>query len=328
MTSPKIWGPAFWTMLRSIAADYPLNPTKEDNEHIKVFFTVLQYLLPCEICKYTYGQHLKKHPIEPVLGSREKLKDWVERVYLETKKVISDNRVKVMTTNDEDDQLVVVKNAIMATQSTPKVHEQITIPSIPVGFFNNIEIGKSFSAQPPFEDKFNLKKNIVTPTTSKNLVSTFAFSLPAQPNPTIKPSQAIQNQFAVKQYQPIQTQFITTQPIHQFTKSPTQIANPIPNIQIVGNQFGSKNLDLSLINKFQQSITYKPTQIQTQFKTTVPTIQNPIINNVSIKHKSKPNNVENPKPRYTPPINYKINPKNITTTTTLTLTRRCKKCES
>lgn len=101
-SSPKIWGPHFWFIMRCVANNYPTNPTHEDANHIKNFFTELQYILPCDICKYTYRQHVKRNPIENGLKSREKLVDWVEEMYDYTKKVISDKRIKVMDPVIED----------------------------------------------------------------------------------------------------------------------------------------------------------------------------------------------------------------------------------
>lgn len=95
-SSPKIWGPHFWFIMRCVANNYPINPTKEDAKHVKNFFTELQYILPCDICKYTYRQHVKRNPIEIGLASRDKLIDWVEDIYNYTKKVIGDRRIKVM----------------------------------------------------------------------------------------------------------------------------------------------------------------------------------------------------------------------------------------
>ena len=56
-SSPKIWGPHFWFILRCVAHNYPLNPTPEEANHVKNFFHELQYVLPCEVCKYTFKQH-------------------------------------------------------------------------------------------------------------------------------------------------------------------------------------------------------------------------------------------------------------------------------
>lgn len=95
-STPKIWGPHFWFMLRCMAHNYPIKPTSEDAKHIKIFFSELQYLLPCELCKYTFKQHYAKHPIEKGLLSKTNLVEWVETIYQETAKVIQDKRIRIM----------------------------------------------------------------------------------------------------------------------------------------------------------------------------------------------------------------------------------------
>jgi hypothetical protein len=100
-SSPKIWGPHFWFIMRCVANNYPINPNIEDSRHVKNFFSELQYILPCEICKYTYRQHIKRYPIDNYLSSRDKLVEWVEDIHEYTKKVISDRRVKVMDQHEE-----------------------------------------------------------------------------------------------------------------------------------------------------------------------------------------------------------------------------------
>lgn len=108
-SSPKIWGPHFWYILRCVAHNYPLNPTADDAQHVKTFLTELQYVLPCEICKYTFKQHFNKYPIEKGLTNRDKLIDWVEIIYEETKKAIQDKRVKILDTFENDDEVKPIK---------------------------------------------------------------------------------------------------------------------------------------------------------------------------------------------------------------------------
>ncbi|QKF94132.1 ERV/ALR sulfhydryl oxidase [Fadolivirus algeromassiliense] len=108
-SSPKIWGPHFWFILRCVAHNYPLNPTQEDAQHVKTFFNELQFVLPCEVCKYTFRQHFNKNPIEKGLANRGKLIEWVELIYQETKKVIQDKRVKIMDIFEEDEEIKPIK---------------------------------------------------------------------------------------------------------------------------------------------------------------------------------------------------------------------------
>lgn len=110
-TSPKIWGPHFWFMLRCLANNYPVRPTPEDVQHTRIFFYELQYLLPCDLCKYTFKQHYAKHPIEKGLTGKAALIEWVETIYQETKKVIHDNRIKIMEQSEENSEVKPIKSA-------------------------------------------------------------------------------------------------------------------------------------------------------------------------------------------------------------------------
>lgn len=62
---PQVWGPHMWKSLHFIAFSYPINPTKEDKEHYKKYFEVLQYVLPCSACATSYGKFITD-PLSPV----------------------------------------------------------------------------------------------------------------------------------------------------------------------------------------------------------------------------------------------------------------------
>lgn len=116
-SSPKIWGPHFWYMLRCIANNYPLNPTKEDAIHVRNYFNELQYILPCEICKYTFRQHFNRHPIEKGLYNKYTLIDWVETIYQETKKVIQDKRIKILDPEEDIERIEPIKPQLKQSPS-------------------------------------------------------------------------------------------------------------------------------------------------------------------------------------------------------------------
>jgi hypothetical protein len=71
-------------------------PSKEDKEHMENFFYELQFVLPCEKCKYTFKQHYNKYPIIGYLENKLKLIEWLELIYEETNRSIANNRVKIM----------------------------------------------------------------------------------------------------------------------------------------------------------------------------------------------------------------------------------------
>jgi hypothetical protein len=92
-----------------MAYNYPLKPSSDDELHIKTFYSELQFLLPCELCKYTYKQHFNKHPINKYLASRADIIEWVEIMYQETKKVIQDKRIKIMDITEEIEEVRPIK---------------------------------------------------------------------------------------------------------------------------------------------------------------------------------------------------------------------------
>lgn len=73
---PKIWGPNFWFSLHTVTLAYPDVPTYEERRRYHDFFTSLQYVLPCKLCREHYTNHLKEYPISIQLNSKEDLVKW------------------------------------------------------------------------------------------------------------------------------------------------------------------------------------------------------------------------------------------------------------
>jgi hypothetical protein len=73
----NIWGPHLWFSLHTISFNYPLKPNFEDKQYYKDFFTNLQHVIPCSVCKKNYIRHLKEHPINNYLDNRSTLVYWV-----------------------------------------------------------------------------------------------------------------------------------------------------------------------------------------------------------------------------------------------------------
>ena len=57
--NPNLWGPCFWFILHTITLYYPDHPSYANKRHYFEFFHNLQYIIPCNICKKNYKQHLK-----------------------------------------------------------------------------------------------------------------------------------------------------------------------------------------------------------------------------------------------------------------------------
>jgi hypothetical protein len=77
----NLWGPHLWNSLHTMSLVYPLRPTEEDKKNYKNFFTSLQYVIPCSICKKNYMRHLKEHPIDNFLENRKTLFEWVVDIH-------------------------------------------------------------------------------------------------------------------------------------------------------------------------------------------------------------------------------------------------------
>ena len=78
---PSVWGPHAWFFLHTVTFTYPKNPTELDKRHMYDFFMKLQYILPCEMCKQHYQEHLYTMPLAPNLESRKTLILWLIRFH-------------------------------------------------------------------------------------------------------------------------------------------------------------------------------------------------------------------------------------------------------
>lgn len=76
--SPNIWGPHAWFFFDSICLAYPDDPTIEDKQNYKLFFTNVVNILPCYKCRLNYRNHLNMYPLtEEVMSNKNNLVKWV-----------------------------------------------------------------------------------------------------------------------------------------------------------------------------------------------------------------------------------------------------------
>jgi hypothetical protein len=73
---PSVWGPIFWNTIHIVTLGYPMNPTAEEKEHVRMFFESLKTVIPCPICREHYKEHVKTMPIEPALENRTALVEY------------------------------------------------------------------------------------------------------------------------------------------------------------------------------------------------------------------------------------------------------------
>lgn len=78
---PEIWGPHLWFILHLISFEYPENPTEYDKRVYYDFYTSLKDVIPCEMCKKHYRDHIHQHPIGPHLDKKDTLIKWVIDVH-------------------------------------------------------------------------------------------------------------------------------------------------------------------------------------------------------------------------------------------------------
>ena len=81
MPSPKVWGRHFWYTLHISALGYPDNPTTEQMNAYKLFYTNFGNILPCKKCSSNYAKHLKELPIDKALRSSKALFEWTVELH-------------------------------------------------------------------------------------------------------------------------------------------------------------------------------------------------------------------------------------------------------
>lgn len=78
----RIWGPSFWMVLHTIAINYPESPPTEVRQQHAVFFRSLVHILPCNLCRVNYKNHLDQHGgLEKALESKTKLFSWLVAIH-------------------------------------------------------------------------------------------------------------------------------------------------------------------------------------------------------------------------------------------------------
>lgn len=72
--SKKELGNAGWTLIHSIAANYPQNPTDNEQRHAKNFLKAIGKLYPCKYCRRHFDKYISTNP--PDLSSRDQFVLW------------------------------------------------------------------------------------------------------------------------------------------------------------------------------------------------------------------------------------------------------------
>lgn len=68
-------GRSTWTLLHSIAATYPENPTPEQKNYLKSFITLFSHLYPCFYCADDFRENIRKDEVK--VGNRDEFGQWL-----------------------------------------------------------------------------------------------------------------------------------------------------------------------------------------------------------------------------------------------------------
>ncbi|KAK6462440.1 ERV/ALR sulfhydryl oxidase domain-containing protein [Scheffersomyces coipomensis] len=71
----EVLGKSSWTLLHSIAATYPENPTSKEQQDLKQFVTLFGNFYPCWFCKADFVKYIEKN--DPQVNSQDKFGKWL-----------------------------------------------------------------------------------------------------------------------------------------------------------------------------------------------------------------------------------------------------------
>lgn len=78
---PRVWGPHMWRAYHYVALGFPENPSPQDRQRYKQWYTTLHHVLPCNHCAEHYAQHIRQNPIDDFLDSPRRLFEWTVNVH-------------------------------------------------------------------------------------------------------------------------------------------------------------------------------------------------------------------------------------------------------
>ena len=80
----RVWGPAGWIFLHSIAQNYPWDPTDEQKLNYYTFFKTTGNVLPCRYCRESYQKFIEEPGTKlsmDTMKNRKTLFIWLYRVH-------------------------------------------------------------------------------------------------------------------------------------------------------------------------------------------------------------------------------------------------------
>jgi hypothetical protein len=80
----RVWGPAGWLFLHSIAQNYPWKPTEQQKVEYLFFFKLVGNVLPCRYCRESYQVFIEEEDTQlniHVMESRKTLAEWLYLIH-------------------------------------------------------------------------------------------------------------------------------------------------------------------------------------------------------------------------------------------------------
>lgn len=78
---PELWGQYLWKSIHFIALGYPDNPSEQELQAYKYFYSNLWQVIPCLKCANNYKRHLEELPIDDFLTSKKDLFEWTVNLH-------------------------------------------------------------------------------------------------------------------------------------------------------------------------------------------------------------------------------------------------------
>ena len=103
---PTTWGPSGWVFIHYVTLSYPNNPSPETYKNFYNFFSNVQKILPCEMCRHHFKEWMDMNPLSEALTSQDELVKWAFNAH---------NRVNVMNGKKPMDWLEFTKTYYNAT---------------------------------------------------------------------------------------------------------------------------------------------------------------------------------------------------------------------
>jgi len=95
--NPEVWGPPTWFFLHSMTLALPDEVPPEQQRAVKDLMEDMTKILPCPNCGVHLSEHMRQHPIDPHLGSQEKMVQWMIDIH----NMVSADNKKRKWTKDE-----------------------------------------------------------------------------------------------------------------------------------------------------------------------------------------------------------------------------------